>query len=145
MQASAARNIDMNSALNTGVQGGLGKALAREKSAGERPAPEKPTSEKPRGYNPDELNKVIGKRKGIGLGAGLEYRQFVSKYRHTASGDKCKAQLRTEAFLNPGGPRAHRPKRGSRLKTMQNRNFVVSFFQNLVFIPTQAIHRLFAA
>jgi hypothetical protein len=140
MQASAARKADMNSTLNTGLQGSLGKVAAFEKPNQEKPAPQKPLD-----YNRDELNKVIGQRKGIGLGAGLEYRQFVSKYSHTVSGDNYKSQLRTEAFLNPGGPRAHRPKKGSRLKRMQNRNFVMSFFQNLVFIPTQAFHRIFAA
>jgi hypothetical protein len=144
MHASAARKTDMNSTLGSDLQGSSGKISAREKPARERPAPEKPALEKPRDYNRDELNKVIGNRKGIGLGAGLEYRQFVSKYSHTASGDKCKSLLRSEAFLNPGKPLAHRPKRGSKLKRMQNRNFVVSFFQNLMFIPTQAFHRMFA-
>jgi hypothetical protein len=135
----------MNSTLNTSLQGSLGKVSALDKPAREKPAQEKPASEKPRDYNRDELHKVIGQFKGVGLGAGLEYRQFVSKYSNTASGENYKSELRSEAFLNPGGPRAHRPKKGSKLKRMQNRNFVMSFFQNLVFIPTQALHRMFAA
>ena len=145
MHASAARKLQMNSTPNADLQASAGTASVTKASGQKAASSKKAAQEKPPAYNPDELRKVVCKRKGVGLGAGLEYRQFVSKYSHTATGDKCKAQLRSEAFLNPGGPRAHKPKRTSRLKRMQNRNFVVSFVQNLFFIPTQAFHRLFAA
>jgi hypothetical protein len=127
---SAVRNTQSNAILNADLPGDSCKVS---------------TQEKKREYNPEDLKKVVGKRKGVGLGAGLEYRQFVSKYSHTVSGDNFKSQLRSEAFLNPGGARAQCPRKGSRLKRMQNRNFVVTIFQNLMFIPAQAFHRLFAA
>jgi hypothetical protein len=110
--------------------------------------------EQKRMYKNEELTNLVRKKTRMSLHTAYEIRTFNKRYRRTNSGRQVDRFGRVADAgcpgANPASATAAEPiqrsgaRRPGKLKRMQGRNFIVTFFANVIFIPKQLVCGIFS-